>query len=308
MYPALHSNFLNRWRVRIAPCIFSLVVLAPGLTLQAQATDFLSPSERAWLAAHPQIRLAIEANYPPFVFTDAEGAAQGLSIDYIRTVEDQLGIQFQVLPAAPLNRILPALQRGEVDLHPALQETPERDVYLNFSHPYAHIHAVLVTSTAGTSATPLATLRGQKVAVSDGYAVQSYLTQHFPEIALIPLPDDERCLEQVRTGAVAAAVVDVASALWLIRQHGWSDLHIGADVGFTYNLRLASRRDLPELNAILDKALASIPVEERAAILSRWVEDQANAPDDSWIWITLSMLLASLGGALLFLRRPPRRS
>lgn len=308
MHPAFHSNSLDRWRARIAPCIFSLVVLVPGVTLPAQAADFLSPPERAWLTAHPQIRLAIEANYPPFVFTDAEGAVQGLSIDYIRTVEDQLGIQFQVLPAAPLNRILPALQRGAADLHPALQETPERAAYLNFSHPYAHIHAVLVTSTAGASATPLATLRGQKVAVGDGYAVQPYLAAHFPEIVLIPLPDDERCLEQVRTGAVAAAVVDVASALWFIRQHGWSDLHIGADVGFTYDLRLASRRDLPELNAILDKALASIPMEERAAILNRWVEDPANAPDDSWIWITLSALLASLGGAALLLRRRPRGS
>ncbi|HQA26829.1 MAG TPA: transporter substrate-binding domain-containing protein [Candidatus Competibacteraceae bacterium] len=304
-----HALLLDRWSARLALGIFSAAALALVFTLSAQAMDILSPAERAWLTAHPQIRLAPEKNYPPFVFTDALGTAQGLSIDYIRKVENQLGIRFQFLPAAPLSHILPALQHGAADLHPALRETPERAAYLNFTRPYARIHTVLVTRIAATPEAQLANLHGQKVAVGDGYAVQPYLAEHFPELVLTPFADDERCLEKVRTGEVAAAVVDIASALWFIRQHQWSDLRIGADVGFTYDLRLASRRDLPELNVILDKALASIPAEEHEALLNRWVKatESTSVPDFPWTWaIPLALTIALLVGAgLLFHRRRP---
>jgi len=101
-----HALLLDRWSARLALGIFSAAALALVFTLSAQAMDILSPAERAWLTAHPQIRLAPEKNYPPFVFTDALGTAQGLSIDYIRKVENQLGIRFQFLPAAPLSHIV----------------------------------------------------------------------------------------------------------------------------------------------------------------------------------------------------------
>ena len=75
-----HALLLDRWSARLALGIFSAAALALVFTLSAQAMDILSPAERAWLTAHPQIRLAPEKNYPPFVFTDALGTAQGLSM------------------------------------------------------------------------------------------------------------------------------------------------------------------------------------------------------------------------------------
>lgn len=161
-----------------------------------------------------------------------------------------------------MSHILPALQARGRRFASSAAGNPERAAYLNFTRADARIHTVLVTRMAATPEAQLANLHGQKVAVRRRYAVQPYLAEHFPELVLTPFADDERCLEKVRTGEVAAAVVDIASALWFIRQHQWSDLRIGADVGFTYDLRLASRRDLPELNVILDEALASVPAAE----------------------------------------------
>lgn len=287
---------------QLAFCILSLWLVLDTAP-QALATDILNPSERAWLTAHLPIRLAPEKNYPPFVFADDRGTVRGLSVDYIRKIEDKLGIHFRFLPADSLNHILPALQRGEADLHPALRETPERAAYLSFTRPYARIHAVLITASAAEAPVPrLAELGGQKVAVGDGYAVQNYLMTHFPALVLIPAADDERCLEKVRAGEVAAAVVDVASALWLIHKHAWSDLRVGTDVGFTYDLRLATRRDLPELHQILDKALAAIPSDEHTALLNQWISNPTDEPGFPWIAAIPTLLVGGLIAAGLIHR------
>ena len=44
----------------------------------------LSQQEKAWLAAHRDIRLGIDADWPPFEFRDATGSYLGLGADYVR--------------------------------------------------------------------------------------------------------------------------------------------------------------------------------------------------------------------------------
>ena len=53
----------------------------------------LTPAEWAWLEAHPEIRLAAYANYPPAQFIDEHGRHAGLAADYVHLIEQMLGIR-----------------------------------------------------------------------------------------------------------------------------------------------------------------------------------------------------------------------
>jgi ABC-type amino acid transport substrate-binding protein len=50
----------------------------------------LTDEERSWLAAHPQLRLGVDASWPPFEFRDQEGRYQGLAADYIALIRRRL--------------------------------------------------------------------------------------------------------------------------------------------------------------------------------------------------------------------------
>jgi ABC-type amino acid transport substrate-binding protein len=259
-----------------------------------------------------RVRFAPEADYGPFVFQAADGRVQGLSVELLERLTATLGWQLQMLPPRPLSENLAAARRGEVDLISSLRPTLERAQYLTFSPPYVSVPAVLVRRR-GTSGDGLSGYEGRSVAVGDGYAVQAHVAEFHPRVLWRAVPDDAQALGLLHRGEVSAAVMDVASARFLMRQLGFEDLEVGARIGFDYALCFAWRRDRPEIGVALQRALAALPIGERDALTERWLGGPPeDAPDSSrrWLvrWGMATMALGALGWWLSALRRRQRRA
>lgn len=253
-------------------------------------------------AAQPAtvVRFAPEADYGPFVFRAEDGSIQGLSMDLLRRLAPATGWQLEVLPARPLAEQLAAAQRGEVDLLSSLRPTTERAAYLGFTSPYLVVPAVLVRR-AGPGSDDLSAYTGQPVAVGAGYAVQAHVQAAHPRVRWLAVPDDARALRLLSEGQVAGAVMDVASARFLMRRLGLPGLQLGPPVGFDYPLSFAWRRDRPELGATLERALAELPLAERDALVERWMAGGlAEAPDSHRQRLARAGVVAVLLGAGLW--------
>lgn len=286
-----------------APAMPTLALLAAGLfaavASASAADDVLTPSQRAWLQRQGAVQVAPERDYGPFVFETEQGPA-GLSVDLLRLVQQHTGLQVTWLPAAPLGRQLQMAQQGQVDVLTSLRRTPERAAYLAFTSPYVRVPAILV-ARAG-DALPLAARRGQPVAVGAGYAVERPMREAYPEVRWQAVPDDEAALRGVADGRYAAAVVDAASAAFVVRRAALHGLAAAGEAGFVYELGFAVRRDRPELLAVLEAGLRAIGAAKRQAVLDRWLvplEDAALAHPPSWTtragWALLGLaLLATL--------------
>ena len=73
---------------------------------------------------------------PPFAMRDADGAWHGVSIELWERVAADLDVEYS-FRELPLDDMLPAVQRGEVDLAvAALSVTAEREAMVDFSQPY----------------------------------------------------------------------------------------------------------------------------------------------------------------------------
>ena len=110
-------------------------------------------------------------------------------------------------------------------------------------------------------------------------------------------------LERVARGDADATVENLIVASYYLRQHALANLKI---VGFTpdrFLLSIGTRRELPLLASAMDKALASIKPEERAAIYRRWVSGDYTPGGVRWrralAWI--APLLGAVGAAVGFI-------
>src|SRR6266496_1610646 len=65
------------------------------------AAATLTAEERAWLAAHPVIRLAPHPDYAPVEFFDEQGRYRGITADYFALFEQRLGMRFEVVRLPP---------------------------------------------------------------------------------------------------------------------------------------------------------------------------------------------------------------
>jgi hypothetical protein len=66
----------------------------------------LSASERAWLSAHPVIRVAPDPDFPPIEWFDKSGEFRGIAADIVQRAEERLGIRFAIVRCPSWDSVL----------------------------------------------------------------------------------------------------------------------------------------------------------------------------------------------------------
>ncbi|WP_044871246.1 bifunctional diguanylate cyclase/phosphodiesterase [Pseudomonas sp. LFM046] len=284
-----------------------LMLLLALWTLSAGALT-LTPQEQAWLDQHGDLRLGIDASWPPFEFRDLQGNHRGLAADYITLIRQRLDVKLTPVEPSSWSEVLQRAQTGDLDLLPGIMSTPERQRYLLFTRPYLDFPIVILSRTEGSQPANIKDLYGLRVGVVADYAPQELLRSQHPDLSLQAYPSVAAALQALATGQVDAFVSDLASSVWSLRQLKLEGIFISGETPYRYQLAMATPKNQPVLAGILDKALADITPEEAAAIQERWVGGALYQPTD-WIRILLYGLpgVFLVAGVLAFVLRVNRR-
>ena len=261
----------------------------------AKTAAFLTPDERAWLAEHPVIRLAPDPDFPPIEFIDADGRYQGIAADYAALVERKLGIKFTIVRLQRWDEVLEKAQRREIDMFGAASKSPQRAEYMTFTQPHIQLPGVIIVRKDVAGHAQLDDLHNRHVAVVSGYIWQDLLQNDYPDIQLRRVPDLKTGLKETSFGRVDALVANLATASWYIQREGITNLRVAGESGYFGRYAFATRKDWPELNRILEKALAAVTPDEHQRILERWIAMDAASP-----WLSRTSMIV-IGGTLALL-------
>ncbi|MEC5163825.1 MULTISPECIES: transporter substrate-binding domain-containing protein [unclassified Janthinobacterium] len=281
--------------------------LCQAAALAAPAMADLSAAQRAWVARQAPVRYAPERDYGPFVYLDGDNVVRGLSVDVLALIGEKTGLRFVAAEALPLEVNLDKAKRGAVDMLTSLRPTPERAAFLGFTSAYVAIPAALIRRGDQPAGLALRDMRGRRVALGKGYAVEHFVRARYPQVQWLALASDDAALAALVAGQVDGVVADVASLQFLAQRRGWSQLVVAGHVGFDYPLSFAYRKDLPMLGEVLQQGLRSISAAERRHLLARWL---APALRGTWqnrptwpMWAVAALLLVGAGLALWRARR-----
>ena len=231
----------------------------------------LSPEEQAWLAEHPQLRLGIDASWPPFEFRDEQGRYSGLSAAYVELIEKRLKVRMRPVEPRSWSEVLAGARAGQLDLLPGIMSTPERQRDLAFTRPYLDFPIVILARRDGPQPPRLSELYGLKIAVVQDYAPHELLRNRHPDLNLLPLPSVVAALQALATGQADAMIGDLASSVWSMRQLKLKDLQVSGETPYRYQLAMAAPKSQATLIGILDKLFAELSAEEIAALQEPWV-------------------------------------
>ncbi len=232
----------------------------------------LTMGEKAWLKAHPDIRLGIDPNYPPFEFIGKRGEYVGMAVDYLALINERLGADMRIVPGLSWSEVMDRAKQGEIDAIPTLAKTEEHSDYFRFTGPYITFPVVFLTRKDKEPIHDFYDLAGSRLAmVKDYFYVEEIFRKH-PEIEPYFMNSPLGALNALAAGTVDAAIANFAVANHLILKHNLGNIRQDsvADVssrGFGYGVR----KDWPELVSILDKAIASISEEKHDDIRNRWI-------------------------------------
>ncbi len=230
----------------------------------------LTAEELAWVDAHPVIHIASDPDYAPFQFKNDAGKSVGLANDFLVIISQRLGIRFEYTLPESWAQALQLVKNRDADMVAVATETPERLEYMLFTAPYVEFPDVIITRT-GESVPSLEELHGKHLLTIKGFGINEFLRNSHPQIELRMATDVKTLLERISTGEANAGVLNLATTSYSIEKWKITNLHISSLTKFSYKLALASRRDWPILQRLLQKGIASISSEDRQVIYRKWV-------------------------------------
>ncbi len=263
----------------------------------------LNTEERAYLGA-ARFRRAYASAWMPFDFADADGAPTGVAEDYWALIRDKLGLHVESSERQPFADILAAMERGDVDLYTATTRTADRERFALFSDPYERYPiAIAGRADAGLYA-GTASLVGRRVAVGRDYSAHHLLEAHSPGIDFVLVEDTRAALEAVAAGRADAAVDILPMLHQQIEGFPRGRVKLVGVTDLEFPLQVMVGRQHEPLLPLINRAIAAITPEERAAIHNKWLLRQVvTAPDYSLLWQVLLMALLIVATILVWNRR-----
>ncbi|MGD9940918.1 MAG: transporter substrate-binding domain-containing protein [Clostridia bacterium] len=283
--------------------VFASSLLACGLlacshTEAPETPLILDPAEVEWLQEYRgKLLFAPDPFYAPFEYHDEQlGGTTGLMHDYLKLVEEKLGIRLVRVRMDSFEQILSLARARHLAIVNAVTKTPERSGFLDFTEPLVEIDNVILVRKDQAPIAGLAELAGHRVAMVQDYTITEYVQSTQPDILVETVTTDLQALLAVSYSLADAAIIDLATASWLTQKQGLSNLKVSGNAQYPIRLAIASRNDWPVLTSILAKATAAITPEERQAILDKWLilEDTQNDKLERFY-----LILAASAGAFL---------
>jgi PAS domain S-box-containing protein len=287
----------------VAVAVIAQGVPSAGTPAPGNVLNSLTEEERTWLRDHPVITVAHDPDWAPVEFSDERGEMTGMSGDYVRLVEQRLGVGFKRIPNLSWQEVYDRQKRWEIDMAACVAETPVRTFWA-FTKPYLRIPIVIATQSDVAYIGDMKELFGKKVALVRGYAIDDWVTRDFPEINLARVNTVPEGLAALQRGDVFAYLDNLLIIGDYQAKLKVANIKIAGQTPYVNAQRMAVRKDWAPLAGILDKALDSISETERQEIYRKWLPIRyEHGFDYALFWKLLAGFAVILLGLALWIRK-----
>ncbi len=272
-----------------------LGLLAPSCSAAVEPLE-LTNQQRAWLDQHRQLRVGVVMQAPFAQFDQRLQQLSGLNVELMSWLASALQVELQWQQYPDQTALDTAVRQGRVDLAPGLSQTPAGLRLWLYSDPYMRVPQLLVGARNGGAAVDLDQLgSSEPVAVRMPSTVADYLRGTYINLSLQGVSAERQALRQVLSQQVRYAVIDEAQFSRLNRESEFAELAVVADIGLPQLLRVASRRDWPQLSELIDSALQSLSPKQLDQLHERWLQlKYPRLSESPGFWQNLSILLTIL--------------
>ncbi|SCA56568.1 exported hypothetical protein [Candidatus Terasakiella magnetica] len=228
----------------------------------------LTQQEIDWIKSNPVISIAATPDWPPFEWRDDAGKHKGILADFIKATAEKVGLKTTPV-FGPWIELTDKLKNKEIDVAPGLNETPERKKYLFFTEAFTEYFSAIYTSKDHPPVVDIQALNGKTVVVEKGFAFAEIFARDYPEFKLVYVETTLQALQKLSTGEVDAYVGNQLVSNYLIQKYLLKNIKSAGYYNRTSGrFRFGIRNDLPLLQSILNKGLATISPKERNRIIS----------------------------------------
>ena len=247
--------------------------------------------EKEYLKNKKFITMCIDPDWMPFESFE-ESKHIGLSADYFKLFEAELGIPVNVIKTENWTQSMELAKSRECDILSLVMSTPQREKYLNFTLPYLQIPLVVATKIDVPFVNDISGLADEKIGITKGYAFGELLKIKYPSLNIVEVENIKDGLQKVNKGELFGYIGTLASIGYMFQTNFVGELRIAGKFDESWNLGVGVRDDDRVLLAIFNKIIKNIDAQTHQKILNNWVAIKyEKGTDYSLIWKMLALIL-----------------
>ena len=267
-----HTRGLHQYRFNMQ-AISDMLAGPPVNQLVSRSKIDLTDEERAWIAAHPSIKVGVE-QWAPVIFADQDGNGDGLAWDVVEMVAERTGLKMEVV-RDEWNVLLKGLRERTIDLLPATYYTDERATYGLYTKPYFTMREFFYVREDNARIRSLDDLAEGTIAVVKDYGTIPKLKARYPKATILETKSQLASVFAVLNGEADGLLEAQLAIERVLRENAIVGLRgIAQDAFEASPLYFFSRVDEPLLHSILQKGLDAISEVEMRAVQTPWLSQK----------------------------------
>ena len=237
----------------------------------AAKTVQLTDKEQAFIRKHPTIRLGTSTDLAPYAILKKDGKLTGLAPDLIQRINQKTGLNLELVNDTWLG-INQKVKNGSLAGQLPLVRGKERGSYLLFSDAImAEQFIVIVRAGNPLGLYSVKDLKDKRLAMLNSAPKIKKMVQSLSEPQIIYKNTIREMINAVISREADCAVFG-RNMLSIAQQMGVLNyIDLGFPIGDPLYTNIATRKDLPELNSIINKAIQSFSQQELTNLQSRWM-------------------------------------
>ncbi len=202
------------------------------------------------------IKVATDATFPPFEYTDEAGNMVGFDVELMNAVAEKAGIKFEWVNT-PFDSVLAGLSECQYDAAiAAISVSEEREKSMLFTSPYVDAGLIVVVNKETTDIASIDDLKGKTVAAQLG-TTGEMTAQEIEGVDYKPYDSYELAFLELSNKGVDAVIADNPLAQGFIAANPEKLMTVGEVLNLE-QYAIAVCKDNADLQAKLDAALQEV--------------------------------------------------
>lgn len=276
------THNLPHYFTKIFIIFLSLAYLLCSPSLYANNTIFINftPEEKKWLQQHHEVIVGYPNNLPPILSLDENQQFQGILPEYLAVLSKHSGIKFKIKALPTWQAMIDEGESVKVDVLPAIAPHESHKPYFNFTPPVIKTHFYIYAKAKANNNDDdlrynLENIKGKRVGYIASMRIIDTFTSQHKDTQFSTYLTQTQLITALESGEIDYAINAATMEVWRKKHQITSYKIIGTIPELSANMVIATRKDWPELQSIINKVFLQTEP-ERKAIIEYWLGHQTD--------------------------------
>jgi signal transduction histidine kinase/ActR/RegA family two-component response regulator len=254
----------------------------------------LTKEETNYLNTRDSIKMCVDPDWEPYerIINDTH---IGLAADFINLIETRINKKIDLVKTKTWTESLEFIKQGKCEILSFLNQTPDREKFLNFTPVLYSEPEVIVAKDSISYIDGIPALENKVVGLVKGYKEDEYISKNYPTIQIQYIKNNKEGIYLVSSGEIYATINSLLGVVELIKKSNLTNIKIAGKTKLNNQYRVGITKEDILLHTILSKAVYSISDSEKKKILSNWISvkfEQEFSYEDYWkVLLIISLII-----------------